>query len=270
MGEIVCDCDERSCEGILFWEISQRFLAKREGSLALPATEVQKRCGSLSSSSSEIQAVQRCSACKECSQAASRVVLPKPAGAETRVRRWCKLALESSSVKRGRAIKACEEDGIMNFVTANWSWIRSESLIQPFLLCMMNKPSCWLYSSLYEKLPPLYRGRSSPQGYLNVAFRLTLRPGNEHEENTSEQEQTIPSVSHMHHPIQFITCPRPDKMRPGAFRFLHERTLFQRFQPGSQGCSNIIRRVLLEIMQPSHDNRTLRGPGAAELMLTRL
>ena len=45
---------------------------------------------------------------------------------------------------------------------------------------------------------------------------------------------------------------------------------FQIVQPACDRLPNLIRSVLLEIMEPWHDHLALRGPAAAERMLTRL
>src|SRR5207245_10659587 len=82
--------------------------------------------GSLSPSSRDTHAMRGRSAGSDCTQVESRVVLPKPAGAETSVRERSKLIL-SSSIKRGRGISACEEAGIKNFVARSWSWNNGDS-----------------------------------------------------------------------------------------------------------------------------------------------
>ena len=85
------------------------------------STYSQNSTGSLSPSSRETQAIRECSDGSDCIQVESRVVLPKPAGAETSVSGRSKLLL-SNSVKRGRGISACKEEGIKNFVARSWSW----------------------------------------------------------------------------------------------------------------------------------------------------
>src|SRR2546430_15891112 len=73
----------------------------------------QNRSGSLSPSSRETQATCGLPEGSDCTQAESKVVLPKPEGAEASVSLRCRLAL-SCAVKRGRGIKVCDGEGMKN------------------------------------------------------------------------------------------------------------------------------------------------------------
>src|SRR6266478_2081322 len=79
----------------------------------------QNRRGSLSPSSRETQATWGLPEGSDCTQAESKVVLPKPAGAETSVSLCCRLAL-SCAVRRGRGIRVCDGDGMKNLVVRSW------------------------------------------------------------------------------------------------------------------------------------------------------
>src|SRR5215469_7203866 len=83
-------------------------------------TYFQKRTGSLSCSSSETQATWAVSFGSACTHDESRVVLPKPAGAETRVREhWNPLS--NSVESRGRTTRTCDETGTKNLVASSSS-----------------------------------------------------------------------------------------------------------------------------------------------------
>src|SRR5581483_7084491 len=73
-------------------------------------TYVQKRWGSLSSSSRESQATREWEAWSERTQLDKSVVLPKPAGAETSVRGCLRLSLSRAS-RRGRVTRGPEAMG---------------------------------------------------------------------------------------------------------------------------------------------------------------
>src|SRR5258708_32398216 len=81
-------------------------------------TYIQKPTGSLSCSSSETQATRVASCGSVCTHAESKVVLPKPAGAETTVRgRW---SPPSNRVeRRGRETRTCGEEGTKNLVASS-------------------------------------------------------------------------------------------------------------------------------------------------------
>src|SRR2546430_7055792 len=90
------------------------------------STYIQNNTESLSPSSRDTQAIRGRSGGSDGIQVERSVVLPKPAGAETSVSGHSKLIL-SNSIKRGRGISACEEEGIKNFVARSWSWNNDDS-----------------------------------------------------------------------------------------------------------------------------------------------
>src|SRR5258707_7070273 len=88
----------------------------------------QSRRGSLSRSSRETQATYGLPGGSACTQAESKVVLPKPGGAEVIVSLCCKLAL-SCAVRRGRGIKAWDGEGMKNLVVRSCSRTRTDSCV---------------------------------------------------------------------------------------------------------------------------------------------
>src|SRR6266496_3571955 len=102
---------------------------------------------SLSPSSRDTQAIHGRSGGSDCIQVESRVVLPKPAGAETSVSGHAKLML-SNSIKRGRGISACEEEGIKNFVARSWSWNNGDSSMMVSLAYVARLLSLTIGSSI--------------------------------------------------------------------------------------------------------------------------
>jgi hypothetical protein len=117
---------------------------KRSGRCLFSAkrTQVQKSRGLLSPSSRETQASRGLSAGSDCPQLASKVVLPKPAGAETSVREHLRPSL-SKVVRRGRAIKICEVAGTKNLVATSWFWKSIDVLVIASCvgkyLCLLSK-----------------------------------------------------------------------------------------------------------------------------------
>src|SRR5260370_27394053 len=91
----------------------------------------QNRRGSLSPSSRETKATCGLPEGSDCTQAESKVVLPKPGGAEVSVSLCCRLAL-SCAVRRGRGIMACDGEGMKNVVVTTWSRKVTASLMVPF------------------------------------------------------------------------------------------------------------------------------------------
>src|SRR6266516_7570880 len=111
------------------------------------STYIQNSIGSLSPSSRDTQAIHGRAGGSDCIQVESRVVLPKPAGAETSVSGHAKLML-SNSIKRGRGISACEEEGIKNFVARSWSWNNGDSSMIVSLALVAILPT-FLYPHLF-------------------------------------------------------------------------------------------------------------------------
>ena len=88
----------------------------------------------MSSSSRESQATKGLFAGSDCIQVESKVVLPKPAGAEMSVRGYFKLAW-SKLVRRGREISVPDATGTKNLVARSWVWMSIDVFIVASSAC---------------------------------------------------------------------------------------------------------------------------------------
>src|SRR5260370_853375 len=97
------------------------------------STQLQKSRGSLSSSSRETQATRGLLAGNDRLQLASKVVLPKPAAAETSVKGYFTLSL-SKPIRRGREMREPDVTGTKNLVTR----IRFSKSVNGFMIVYLS------------------------------------------------------------------------------------------------------------------------------------